>query len=147
MTTHGAAPRRRALVDTFQRLRLGPYLFVARRSRVVVYLVIGPEQFVNALTIGAIYALVALGYTMVYGIIELINFAHGDVFMVGAFVSMFVLTERPRPGRADRRPGRAGGASCSSTSPSTMLVAGPARAWPSSGSPTARCATRRAWRP
>ena len=47
---------------------------------------IGPEQFVNALTIGAIYALIALGYTMVYGIIELINFAHGDMFMVGAFV-------------------------------------------------------------
>ena len=45
------------------------------------------EQFVNALTIGAIYALIALGYTMVYGIIELINFAHGDMFMVGAFVA------------------------------------------------------------
>ena len=43
----------------------------------------GPEQFVNALTRGAIYALIALGYTMVYGIIELINFAHGDMFMVG----------------------------------------------------------------
>jgi branched-chain amino acid transport system permease protein len=49
-------------------------------------------QFFNALTIGGIYALVALGYTMVYGIIELINFAHGDIFMVGAFVSMTVLT-------------------------------------------------------
>ena len=46
----------------------------------------GPQQFVNALTIGAIYALIAIGYTMVYGIIELINFAHGDVFMVGTFV-------------------------------------------------------------
>ena len=41
------------------------------------------EQFINALTIGAIYALIALGYTMVYGIIELINFAHGEIFMVG----------------------------------------------------------------
>jgi len=40
---------------------------------------IGTEQFVNALTIGGVYALIALGYTMVYGIIELINFAHGDV--------------------------------------------------------------------
>jgi branched-chain amino acid transport system permease protein len=50
------------------------------------------QQLVNALTIGAIYALVALGYTMVYGIIELINFAHGDVFMVGAFVAMWFLT-------------------------------------------------------
>jgi branched-chain amino acid transport system permease protein len=52
----------------------------------------GPEQFVNALTRGAIYALIALGYTMVYGIIELINFAHGDMFMVGAFVSLSFLT-------------------------------------------------------
>jgi branched-chain amino acid transport system permease protein len=49
------------------------------------------QQLVNALTIGAIYALIALGYTMVYGIIELINFAHGDVFMVGSFVSFWML--------------------------------------------------------
>jgi branched-chain amino acid transport system permease protein len=48
-------------------------------------------QFFNALTIGGIYALIALGYTMVYGIIELINFAHGDIFMVATFVSMTVL--------------------------------------------------------
>jgi branched-chain amino acid transport system permease protein len=48
-------------------------------------------QFFNALTLGSIYALIALGYTMVYGIIELINFAHGDVFMVGSFVSMWLL--------------------------------------------------------
>lgn len=51
---------------------------------------LGLTQFLNALTLGAVYALIALGYTMVYGIIELINFAHGDVFMVGTFVSMFV---------------------------------------------------------
>jgi branched-chain amino acid transport system permease protein len=50
------------------------------------------QQFFNALTIGGIYALVALGYTMVYGIIELINFAHGDIFMVGAFFGMTFLT-------------------------------------------------------
>ena len=49
------------------------------------------EQLFNALTRGAIYALIALGYTMVYGIIELINFAHGDMFMVGAFVSLTFL--------------------------------------------------------
>ena len=48
-------------------------------------------QFFNALTIGGIYALIALGYTMVYGIIELINFAHGDVFMVGSFVTLWLL--------------------------------------------------------
>jgi branched-chain amino acid transport system permease protein len=52
---------------------------------------LGPEQFLNALTLGAIYALVAIGYTMVYGIIELINFAHGDIFMVGTFVSLSFL--------------------------------------------------------
>jgi branched-chain amino acid transport system permease protein len=52
----------------------------------------GMEQFVNALTLGAIYALIAIGYTMVYGIIELINFAHGDLFMVGTFVSLSLLT-------------------------------------------------------
>jgi branched-chain amino acid transport system permease protein len=49
------------------------------------------QQTVNALSIGAIYALIALGYTMVYGIIELINFAHGDIFMVGAFASIIFL--------------------------------------------------------
>jgi branched-chain amino acid transport system permease protein len=49
------------------------------------------QQTVNALSIGSIYALIALGYTMVYGIIELINFAHGDIFMVGAFASIVFL--------------------------------------------------------
>ena len=49
------------------------------------------QQTFNALSIGSIYALIALGYTMVYGIIELINFAHGDIFMVGAFVSVIFL--------------------------------------------------------
>jgi branched-chain amino acid transport system permease protein len=56
------------------------------------YVVLGVQQFQNFLTLGAVYALVALGYTMVYGIIELINFAHGDVFMVGAFLSMWIMT-------------------------------------------------------
>lgn len=49
------------------------------------------QELVVGLSTGAIYALIALGYTMVYGIIELINFAHGDVFMIGAFVSLTVL--------------------------------------------------------
>jgi branched-chain amino acid transport system permease protein len=47
------------------------------------------QQVVNGLQLGLVYALIALGYTMVYGIIKLINFAHGDVFMVGAFVGFF----------------------------------------------------------
>ncbi|MDD4775666.1 MAG: branched-chain amino acid ABC transporter permease [Syntrophomonas sp.] len=50
------------------------------------------QQLVNGLSLGAIYALIALGYTMVYGIIKLINFAHGDVMMVGAFVGYFSVT-------------------------------------------------------
>jgi branched-chain amino acid transport system permease protein len=50
------------------------------------------QQAINGVTIGAIYALVALGYTMVYGIIRLINFAHGAVFMWGAYAGMFILT-------------------------------------------------------
>ena len=50
------------------------------------------QQLVNGLSLGAIYALIALGYTMVYGIIKLINFAHGDVMMVGAFVGFFSIT-------------------------------------------------------
>lgn len=46
------------------------------------------QQLLNGLTVGGIYALIALGYTMVYGIIKLINFAHGDIFMVGAFIGL-----------------------------------------------------------
>ncbi|MEB3101065.1 branched-chain amino acid ABC transporter permease [Ferviditalea candida] len=49
------------------------------------------QQIVNGISLGSIYALIALGYTMVYGIIKLINFAHGDVFMVGAFVGFYAI--------------------------------------------------------
>ena len=49
-------------------------------------------QLVGGLTIGSLYALIALGYTMVYGILKLLNFAHGDVYMVGAFLGYCVLT-------------------------------------------------------
>jgi len=47
------------------------------------------QQLINGISTGSIYALIALGYTMVYGIIKLINFAHGDVFMVGGFVGLY----------------------------------------------------------
>lgn len=50
------------------------------------------QQLVNGLSLGSIYALIALGYTMVYGIIRLINFAHGDIYMVGAYVGFFAIT-------------------------------------------------------
>jgi branched-chain amino acid transport system permease protein len=49
------------------------------------------ELTVNGLTLGSVYALIALGYSMIYGILKLLNFAHGDVLMVGAFVGFFVL--------------------------------------------------------
>jgi branched-chain amino acid transport system permease protein len=50
------------------------------------------QQLVNGLTIGSVYALIALGYTMVYGVLQLINFAHGDLFMLGAMVAVFLLS-------------------------------------------------------
>lgn len=53
------------------------------------------QQLINALSLGAIYALLALGYTMVYGILRFINFAHADVFMVGSFVGYFAARHVP----------------------------------------------------
>ena len=50
------------------------------------------QQIINGISLGSIYALIALGYTMVYGIIKLINFAHGEVFMIGAFTGFFAIT-------------------------------------------------------
>src|SRR5438552_7303722 len=46
------------------------------------------QQLINGLSVGSIYALIAVGYTMVYGVLQLINFAHGDVFMVGAILTL-----------------------------------------------------------
>ncbi|MFC5350626.1 ABC transporter permease subunit, partial [Azospirillum lipoferum] len=45
------------------------------------------QQLINGLSLGAIYGLIAIGYTMVYGIIGMINFAHGEIYMIGAFVA------------------------------------------------------------
>lgn len=50
------------------------------------------QQIINGISLGSIYALIALGYTMVYGIINLINFAHGDIYMVGAYVGFAAIT-------------------------------------------------------
>ena len=50
------------------------------------------QQLVNGLSVGSIYALIALGYTMVYGIIKLINFAHGDMYMIGAYIGLISVT-------------------------------------------------------
>lgn len=49
------------------------------------------QQLINGLSLGSIYALIALGYTMVYGIVKLINFAHGDILMVGAYTGFYIL--------------------------------------------------------
>ena len=49
------------------------------------------QQLINGLTLGSVYAVVALGYTMVYGIIQLINFAHGELVMIGAMVAFTLI--------------------------------------------------------
>jgi branched-chain amino acid transport system permease protein len=92
------------------------------------------QQLINGLTLGSIYGLIAIGYTMVYGIIGMINFAHGDIFMVGAFIALIALilvspAARHLVGacgaadRADRRDGvhLAGTAGRSSASPTGPL--------------------------
>lgn len=58
------------------------------------------SQLINGLQLGSIYALVALGYSMVYGIIMLLNFAHGDIIMVGGYIAMLVITSGISPGFA-----------------------------------------------
>jgi branched-chain amino acid transport system permease protein len=63
-------------------------LFVSAQENPTLFL----QQIINGVQLGFVYALIALGYTMVYGIVRLINFAHGDVFMVGAFVSYYAIS-------------------------------------------------------
>ena len=55
------------------------------------------QQLINGITVGGIYALIALGYTMVYGILKIVNFAHGDVFMVGSFLGMLFVQNTGLP--------------------------------------------------
>ena len=80
---------------------LGVLLFLAASIRVVTVIEADPARFpitlwglqlVNGVVLGGMYALVALGYTLVYGILFMINFAHGDLFMVGAFFCFIVAT-------------------------------------------------------
>ena len=94
----------------------------------------------NGLTEGSTYALIALGYTLVYGVLKLLNFAHGDVFMVGSFIGFGVLKVL-------------GGASDPAVPVWLLLTlmvlgahgrAAPSSASRSSASPIARCATRHA---
>ena len=94
------------------------------------------QQIINGLTLGSVYALVALGYTMVYGIIGLINFAHGEVVMVGALTRCRSSPRSPVAGLPrllillDRARSPRSLVCCCSTTPSRR-------------SPTGRCATRR----
>ena len=61
------------------------------------------QQLVNGVTLGGMYALIALGYTLVYGILLMINFAHSEMFMLGAYVGLGMLTLAQQPGRAGER--------------------------------------------
>jgi branched-chain amino acid transport system permease protein len=94
----GELQRRRAILTQqlpWINLILGAIVLVALLQLVLRIVEAGPSYFLQILSYGiangSIYALVALGYTMVYGIIELINFAHGDVFTLGAFFSLMVI--------------------------------------------------------
>jgi branched-chain amino acid transport system permease protein len=99
-TVEASKSRSRALIDGVRSSSWGSRLAVALIVVLVVMLAVQavqePAQFGSQLVIGitngAIIALVALGYTLVYGIIELINFAHGDNFMIGSFVGLTVLS-------------------------------------------------------
>ena len=98
------------------------------------------QQLINGITLGSIYGLIAIGYTMVYGIIGMVNFAHGDVFMVSAFIALIaflILTAW------------LGITSIALALFIVLLVSMLFTLWstgPSSASPIGRCAARSAWR-
>lgn len=74
----------------FVLLGLGIFWVLARAALATPAVFV--QQVLNGLQLGFIYALIALGYTMIYGIVKLINFAHGDVFMIGAFTSFYAIS-------------------------------------------------------
>jgi len=76
------------LIKIRDSLTLAALIYPAIRGGMMEFL----QQMVNGVSLGFVYALIALGYTMVYGVAKLINFAHGDVLMLGAFSGFFVLT-------------------------------------------------------
>jgi branched-chain amino acid transport system permease protein len=97
------------------------------------------QQILNGLVLGGVYATVALGYTMVYGILGLINFAHGEVVMVGALVSLSVveLLTKAKP----RGPGAGGGLIALLAAISVCMGLDSL----SNASRTGHCAVRHAW--
>ena len=78
----------RFLVKVYPKRRV-----LRRKERKYQSMTVFFSQLINGLSLGSIYALIALGYSMVYGIILLLNFAHGDVIMVGAYMSWFVMNQ------------------------------------------------------
>ena len=54
------------------------------------------NHLINGISLGSVYAIIALGYTMVYGIAKMLNFAHGDVIMVGAYICFFAVSKSPK---------------------------------------------------
>lgn len=62
------------------------------------------EQLVNGLTVGSFYALIALGYTMVYGVLKMINFAHGEIFMIGSYVGLYTINRLTAAGLYEKSP-------------------------------------------
>src|SRR5437773_1663422 len=89
-TTRGSPPSWCASIPRAARppSRSSPPSRRSKPSRVHEFL----QQLINGLHLGATYALIALGYSMVYGVLRLINFAHGDVFMLGAYAGLFTVT-------------------------------------------------------
>src|ERR1700753_2540691 len=71
------------------------------------------QQLINGLVLGSIYGLIAIGYTMVYGIVGMINFAHGDIFMIGGFIALIAFLglggDRHHRGAGDLALGAGGG--------------------------------------
>lgn len=100
LTSQAVKPRRRVRVGPWLILIVVVALIVVRTLYLVgtggsytwAYFV---GSLLSSLQLGSLYALIALGYTLVYGIIRLINFAHGEIFMVGAFTSYFLFTNAP----------------------------------------------------
>jgi branched-chain amino acid transport system permease protein len=114
------SPSVNALLDQFRRVSFVDVTLWGLRAAVILVVVVGTLGTIHGtrydaaqwfafvtfgLTLGGIYALLALGYTMVYGILRLINFAHGDIFMSGAFTAYFVAAPLVRSGFGEHHPG------------------------------------------
>ena len=99
------------------------------------------QQLINGLTLGSIYGLIAIGYTMVFGIIGMVNFAHGDVFMLSAFIALmiFLLLTQVLGARI------AGAGAVHRADPAAWLLT-TLWNWTIERSPTGRCAARSGWR-